>query len=245
MSLFERIFAKAPAPAPAPVAATNDPKKNEPVQTHQTPGMAPNGVVPAGGGEQSPLEQFGKLWETPPVDPNAQSSEPAQITPERILEAAGKVDFSKVLSQTDLQAIAGGGEAALNALSTVLNKSMQTSYGHSAVAANKIVEQAIAQAEQRFAAKLPTLINTQASKSEMLTGNKALSNPAVAPLVEMVHKQFVEKYPNATSNEIAALTQDYMKTVAGVFNPQTPNAGQVAASSKKAAAEDWSEYGAS
>lgn len=242
MSIFERIFNKTAAPAPAPVAATNDPKKNEPPQTMQSKTMDPNGVVPAGGGEQSPLEQFGKLWETAPVDPNAPNQEPAQITPDKIMEAAGKVDFSKVLSQQDLQAIAAGGEGAINALSGVLNKTMQTSYGHSAVAATKIVEQAVAQAEQRFAAKLPTLINSQTSKSELVSGNKAFTNPAVAPLVEMVHNQFVQKYPNASSSEIAALTQDYMKTVAGVFNPQNPSEADQTAAKKKAADDDWSAY---
>lgn len=244
MSIIERIFNKTPAPAPAPAAATNDPKKNEPPQTHQGSGMEPNGVVPAGAGEQSPLEQFGKLWETPPVDPNAPNQEPAQITPDKIMEAAGKVDFSKVLSQTDLQAIAAGGEGAIQALSGVLNKTMQTSYGHSAVAASKIVEQAVAQAEQRFAAKLPTLINSQTSKSDLVSGNKALSNPAVAPLVEMVHNQFVQKFPNSTPAEIAALTQDYMKTVAGVFNPQSSSPADIEASKKKASEDDWSAYGA-
>jgi hypothetical protein len=238
---MERIFSKTPAPAPAPVQASNNPVKNEPPQTHQTPGMAPNGVVPAGGGDQSPLEQFTKLWETTPVDPNA-PAEPAQITPEKIMEAAGKVDFSKVLSQTDLQAVGAGGDGAIQALAGILNKTMQTSYGHSAVAATKIVEQAVAQAEQRFAAKLPTLINSQSSKSELVSGNKALSDPAVAPLVEMVHRQFVEKFPNASPSDITALTQNYMKTVAGVFNPQTASPDQQAADKKKAADDDWSGY---
>lgn len=244
MSIFERIFNKTAAPAPAPAQATNNPAKNEPPQTQQSTTMAPNGIVPAGGGEKSPLEQFDKLWETAPTDSNNPEPGIQQVTPDKIMEAAGKVDFTKVLSQTDLQAIAGGGDAAIQALSGVLNKTMQTSYGHSAVAATKIVEQAVAQAEQRFAAKLPTLINSQTSKSEMLSGNKALTNPAVAPLVEMVHNQFVQKFPNASSSEIASLTQDYMKTVAGVFNPQSNSPADQQAADKKKADDDWSAYGA-
>ena len=241
MSFIERIFGK-PTPAAAPAqsapAASNDPTKNQPpAQTAQSSQTAPNGVVPASASGESPLEKFAALWEPTKTDPNAPAA-PQPVSAEQIMEAAGKVDFTKVLSQEDLAKIAAGGDDAIAALSSVLNKSMQTAYGHSALAATKLVEQAVSKAEESFAAKLPTLINQQTSRNALLSDNPAFSNPAVAPIVEIIHQQLVNKFPTATPNEIAAMAKEMMSGAAQVFNPsKTPDP---AATAKKE--DDWSLY---
>ncbi len=246
MSFMQKLFgtptnpAAAPAPAQAAVTATNDPTKmQQPGQTATSLQTAPNGVVPANSDGQSPLDKFKDIWQPTQTDPNA--PKPAgPVTADQIMEAAGKVDFSKVLAQEDLAKIAAGGQDAIVALSNVLNKTMQTSYGHSAFAATKLVEQAVSQAEDRFAARLPSLINQQSSKNALLADNPAFKNPAVSPIVEMIHNQLTERFPTATPNEIAQMAKEMMAGAAQVFNPKQ---NQVAADkSKQPQGEDWSNY---
>lgn len=243
MSWMNKIFSTpTPAPAPAQVAATatNDPTKmQQPAQTAQSQQTAPNGVVPAGSSGESPLDKFKDLWQPVQTDPNAPKPN-GPVTAEQIMEAAGKVDFTKVLSQEDLGKIAAGGNDAIAALSSVLNRTMQTSYGHSALAATKLVEQAVSQAEERFAAKLPSLINNQSSKNALLSDNPAFKNPAVSPIVEMIHSQLTEKFPNSTPTEIAQMAKEMMSGAAQVFNPNSTQA--TASTSKQSQGEDWSTY---
>ena len=243
MSFIERIFGK-PAPAPAPAqaapAASNDPTTNPPpAGTAQSQQTAPNGIVPADASGQSPLEKFGDLWKPVETDPNSPKP-PTPVTVEQIMEAAGKVDFAKVLSQEEWAKVAAGGNDAIAALSSVLNKSMQVAYGHSAFAATKLVEQAVSQAEDRFASKLPTLINQQSSKNALLENNPAFSNPAVAPIVDMIHQQLTNKFPAATPKEIADMAKEMMSGAAQVFNPSQKSGEE--ANKAKAAGEDWSLY---
>lgn len=230
MSFMQKIFGAAPAPA-----APNQMAKAADMPTQQTAQTDPNGVIPA----ESPLEKFSKVWEPNAVDPNAQSAGSNAVTPEQLMEAAGKVDFAKVLDPAALQAIAAGGEGAMQAFASSMQKISQTVYGHSAYATTKIVEQAVSQAEDRFAAKLPGLINSQSSKNALLSENVAFNNPAVAPIVQMIHAQIASKYPNATSNEITAMAKEMMQGAAQVFNPAAPPSAK---EQKAKAGEDWSKY---
>ena len=246
MSWMNKIFgapntAAAPAPAQAAATATNDPAKMaQPQQTAQSDKTAPNGVVPAGSNGESPLDKFKDVWQPKQTDPNA--PKPAEpITAEQMMAAAGQVDFTKVLNQEDLAKVAAGGQEAVTALANILNKSMQTSYGHSALAATRLVEKAVSQAEERFVSQLPNLINQQSSKNALLSDNPAFKNPAVAPIVEMIHNQLVEKFPNATPDEIKSMAKEMMSGAAQVFNPTTGQT-QTADQKAKAAAEDWSTY---
>jgi len=227
---MQKLFGPAPAPA-----APNQLSKAPDLATQQSAQTSPNGVIPA----ESPLEKFSKVWEPAAVDPNAPAPGSNAVTPEQLMEAAGKVDFAKILDPAALQAIAAGGEGATQAFVSSMQKMSQAVYGHSAYATTKIVEQAVSQAEDRFAAKLPGLINSQSSKNELLQQNAAFNNPAVAPIVQMIHAQIATKYPNATSNEITAMAKEMMQGAALVFNPAAPPS---AAKKKEAEGEDWSMY---
>lgn len=245
MSWMNKIFGApsnpAAAPAPAQTGATtpNDPNKmQQPQQTAQSAKTDANGVVPANSSGESPLDKFKDMWQPAQTDPNAPKG-PEPVTAEQIMAAAGQVDFTKVLSQDELAKIAAGGNEAITALTSVLNKTMQTSYGHSALAATKLVEKAVSQAEERFASKLPTLINQQSSKNALVSDNPAFKNPAVSPIVDLIHNQLTEKFPNATPAEITAMAKEMMAGAAQVFNP---NQSQVADKSKQPQGEDWNSY---
>lgn len=234
MSVFQKIFGVTPPPAsaptpPAPPAPTNNPANNPPPPApHSSEQTAGNGVVPPGGnqgpqgGEATPIDKFSKVWETAPTDPTNNPAQGEGLTPEKMLEAASKVDFSKVLDQASLQKITAGGEEAVQALVGLLNKTAQTVYGQSTVVAKKLVDQAVEQSEARFAERVPQMVRRQAMKDGLVSENPAFNHPAVAPIVEVLQQQMAQKYPNATAAELQSLAKEYFQGAAQALNPAKP-----------------------
>ena len=242
MSIFQKIFGAAPTAAPQP-NPSNALVGNKPTQgTETSTATAPNGTVPAGSGTEttppaSPLDKYKDMWQP---DTNAESNPPSQsVDPAKLLEAASKVDFTKVLDREVLAKISGGGEDAVAALLQVLNKSSQTVYGQSMVTTAKIVEQAISQAREEFASQIPDAIRRQGAHNKVFEENPAFANPAVAPLIEAQVAQLAQKFPKATPTELHAMAKEYLSGVASLINP--PKA-DVSRSSKTSKDEDWSAY---
>lgn len=244
MSFFEKIFGGAPASAPAPAAAnpSNNPNQNPAPQSPASSSVtAPNGTVPGDANkqeDQSPLAKHKDLWEPPKTEeakPGAESNQ--GLTPEKMLEAAAKVDFRKVLNQESLAKIKAGGDDAVAALADLLNQTGQQVYGQSVVVSKKLVDAAVEQARQEFAAQIPNLVRGHAAKEALLTQNPAFKDPAVAPVVAAIQSQLQLKYPNASATELNDMAQDYFKAAAGVLSgpqkTQTPDA------SKSGAEIDW------
>lgn len=248
MSVFDRIFGAKPQQQPAATSITNNLQNNPPPPTpHSSDKTAPNGAVPPEGnkpGEGSPEDKFAKLWETPATDPNTDPSKSNenQLTPEKMLEAAGKVDFTRVLDQESLRKISAGGEEAVAALATLLNKTAQTVYGQSTVVAQKLIEQQVSKARDEFTAQLPTLVKKQTMQESLLTENPAFKKPSVAPVVTAIQNQLASKYPNATAAELNAMAKEYLKAAAEDFNP-TPKKEPTAAE-RGTDWDKWVEQGA-
>jgi hypothetical protein len=226
MSVFDRIFgAKTQnVPVPQPGVTNNLATNPAPTPPQSSAQTAPNGAVPAGSQnppDKSPEDKFEKLWETPATDPNAPKSgaDDNALTPEKMLEAAGKVDFKRVLDQDSLRKIAAGGEEAVAAMAELLNKTAQTVYGQSTVVAQKLIEQQVAKARDEFTAQLPSLVKKQNMADSLMTENPAFKKPSVAPVVTAIQNQLAAKYPNATASELNAMAKDYLKAAAEDFNP--------------------------
>jgi len=244
MSVFDRIFGNKPAaPAPAPQVTNNLANNPAPAAPHSSQQTAPNGTVPPDGAksgtEGSPEDKFAKLWETPATDPNSDANKAGEntLTPEKMLEAAGKVDFTRVLDQESLRKITAGGDEAVAALATLLNKTAQTVYGQSTVVAQKLIESQVSKAREEFTAQLPALVKKQTMQESLLTENPAFKKPSVAPVVTAIQNQLAAKYPNATASELNAMAKEYLKAAAEDFNP-TPKKEPTAAER----GTDWDKW---
>lgn len=233
----------------------NNPAQNPPPQgTQQSSGTAPNGVVPKdsnqgtpdpkGDPNQSPLGKFEKLFENEPPsnqdDPSKQ--QPASPTPQQMMEAAAKVDFSQILDQENLQKIAKGGEDAMAAMAQLLNKTAQNVYGRSIVVTQKLVEKAVSDAENKFAERVPDLVRRHSAKDSLVTENPAFKNPAVSAVVEMVQNQLATKYPNATASEIRSMAQEYFSGAAQILNPPKKSESTGSSSKKSNQDENWDDW---
>lgn len=246
MSLMQKIFGTAPqvaAPGTAPqVQATpgNMPAVNV-NPAHATNPTAPAATVAATeGAPVSPLDAFKSLWET---DPNAKPIAPepgmfANVTPEKLQEAARKNDFSAVATPELLAAINAGGEGATAAMVQMMQGMAQKGFGDSAFATTKIVEQALAKQKEDFMAQLPGLMKNQNVSENLRTANPIFNHPAAAPMLEVMKAQVIQKHPNATAAEIQAMAQDYLVNFAAAATPNTQTAAQKAAAKEF----DWSSF---
>lgn len=247
MSFMAKIFGSAPAnqPSPAqvqqgqqpPAHITNNPGANPPpVATQTTAATAPNGVVPEQQPE-SPTKQFETLWQPNKVDPNAPKEDaPAVYTNEQFMEAAGKIDFTKLASAEQLQKINAGGTEAMQVMMELLNKTAQTTFGQALAGASKLIDQRVESARKDFNKNIGKTVKAQNVQETLVAQNKNLADPAVAPVVDAIRAQVIEKFPGASEAEITRMAQDYMIAAAKVFNPEKPKEEP-----KVPANEDWSD----
>lgn len=230
MSILSSIFGNAKPATPTPEGAANPQaiSENKPPEGKGT--QKP--VEP-----QSPLEPFKDLWE--PVKTPAPGSEPVNFNadPAKLMEAASKIDFTKVIKPEQLAAIQAGGEQATTALVSVLQSMQQQTYAQSTFAATKIAEVAVAQATEGFQKQLPALLKKHGLKDSLLEENPALSDPAIQPIIHAMQTQFAEKYPDASAAELLKMSQQYVAGLGKVFSPPAP-------ATKKAAKNetDWSKF---
>lgn len=260
MSIFQTLFAgnSNPAPAqplspqqsanPSNPAANNPSGANQPGQplpnTHASNTAAPNGVVPANpegnpAAPVSPLDTFKDIWQTPAnTDPNANAPMFANVDPQKLMESARQVDFTKAITPEVWQKIQAGGPDAGAALAQALNSAVQTSYAQSALATTKIVEQALAKQKEQFDAQLPSAVRKLSSSEAVMANNPVYQNPAVQPLVEAAKEMFLRKNPNATSAEIADQVGQYFQALGTTFAPKPA----ASSSSTKSPEVDWSKF---
>lgn len=252
MSLMQMLFGGAPANTqPQNVPPVNQPPSGAP-NTEPLPGTqanqstAPNGVVPAGSNnpptpEPTPMDGFKDLWQTPAnTDPNANQSMFANLDPKKIMESAKTVDFTKAITPDMLQKIQAGGAEAMQILPQILNSVAQASFGQSALATTKIVEQALSQQQEKFEAMLPTFVK-RASADDALAANPIYNNPAVQPLVTAAKEMFIRKHPNATAAEITSQVEGYFKALGQTLTP-APTQTQAKATPGEV---DWDKFMAS
>ena len=259
MSMFSNVFGSGanaqPNPtAPAPAAAPNPgnpagPGNIPPAAASTgatTPGAAPNGQIPptdpnAPADPATAFAQFDKLWENAPTDPNAPPSGVfGNVDPKKFMEAAGKIDFSRVVTPEQLQSISAGGEAAQAAFAAALNSVAQGVYAQSAFATTKIVEQALNKSKETFLSELPTHIKKQTVTDSLRAENPIFSNPAVQPIISALEAQMTVKYPNATAPEITQMAKQYVEALGSSFAPK-PKALDGGPKNKKGET-DWSSF---
>ena len=244
MKMFQAPQTAAPAtPAPgAPTTPGNIPPGTGIPATTTTTGTAPNGVVPEPGTKPTPFEAFKDLWENKPADPNAPEPQKGvfgTIDPQKFMEAAGKIDFGKIITPEQLAAIQGGGEGAAKAFAEAMNKVAQSTYAQSAFATTKIVEQALAKSEEQFLAKLPQHIKKQTVTDSLRAENPIFSNPAVQPLIEAMETRFAVKFPNASAPELTKMAKDYIAEIGKSFSPKAKEPKEA---KTKSGETDWSKF---
>lgn len=234
--LFKSLSGIQTSPASAPkqepsgtLPGVNPSSAEQNTRVHTSEGTAVNGVLPAGqvaDNKTSPVDQFSKLWENDQVDPNAEvPNNWFNIDPAKLHESASKSNFTKSISPELLAKVAAGGEDAIAAFTQAFQAFGADMYTQQTLTSAKMMEQALAQAEQKFGSKVPSMVKAQQVKSAMT--NEAYKNPAFAPILDAVQSRIIQKFPNATASEVETMVTSYMDNFAKTVAPtkqaeQTP-----------------------
>lgn len=226
MSMFSRIFNPTPTPAPAPEAPAAVPPNQgnipgTPAVTVDATGVPVVPAVPVE--DKSPLDPFAKLWDTTPVDPKAPKSPEAYkpATAEQIQESVKKADFIGSITPEQLALVTAGGEDATKALMQIVNNVGQQTLAQSTLVSQKLNQQAIESYVKAEVAKLPDAMRQQSAANHLKTENPIFSNPAIKPVMEMVHQQLLGKHPNATDAELTDMTQKWAVGFAADMAPKS------------------------
>jgi len=256
--LFNKIFGgtpQVPTNIPAPQgqqAAQQTPGTpgnipNAPNMTGQTgAGTDPNGVVPNNVNQtqdptpkepESPLDKFKDLWE--PVTTKADDTNtPEQLDPSKLQELVSKADFTKGINPEHMAAIVQGGEGAVEAFAQSMNEVARQVLVQATLASNKMTEQAVARATEAMNAKFPELVKNLSLSDSLATSNPIFQNPAIKPVIEATKSMLVQKYPNASNQDISKMVVDYVSAMGETFAPKQQSQSQQAAQDSV----DWDKF---
>lgn len=206
--------------------------------TAQSNATNPTVPVDQSNSPEAQLEAFKDLWKQ---DANAAApmSPLGTLNQKGIQEAAGKLDFTRVIPKEALSKIAAGGEEAQAAFAQSLNSVAQAVFANSTTANAKIVEAALDNQRKQFMSELPQMLKQHGLGEALATQNPLLSHPAAQPMVEAIKNQMVQKFPNASQPELMQMVGQYMDQMAGLFKPKTEGE---ATKAQAAAGEDWTKF---
>jgi hypothetical protein len=172
---------------------------------------------------KSPLAEFTELWQNAPIK-EGEEVEPdwndynsvvpqTKIDPKKLIEAAKRIDFSKAIDPVLVQKALKEGDVA--AFNSVINSVLQVSFANMAMSATRITESMTRQMAQKLISKaLPHQLRNHSINTQIDTDNPIFTDPAVAPMLEMVKKQMQVKYPKASPAEISSMAKKYVTTFA-------------------------------
>lgn len=195
--------------------------------TQNQPMQIPHASTPADQTPQkaSPLDDFKDLWSNPPVDPaNPKKGPPTLNTdPQKIAEAAKKLNFSRSVDPALVQkALAGDQQAFMN----VLNNVAQQTFALAAQAATQVVGRHTDNVREHIMSELPSHLKSFAAQDNLLSENPAFSNPAVQPLVLAVQEQLARKFPEATSDQLRKHAIKYLQQVGAIISAPSSAEGE-------------------
>lgn len=242
MSIMDKIFGnRATAPvAPVQKQPGNFPANPEITADPNNPNL-PNGASHEGSKkEPSPMEAFAELFKIDPAKvPPAPKGTFEGLDPAKIHEAAKTNDFRKLVTPEMQAALVKGGPEAVNVMVDMVNAMSQKSFGDSSLAATKLIERSEKAQEERLLAKMQELIKSSSRNENLASANPLFTNPAAAPMMNMISSQVAQKYPELSAADQSKMVQDYALQFAEAANPQKKLPQGVDAKGNKT---DWSDF---
>lgn len=237
-------FFRTVPPTPAANAAANP---TVPGTVNSTQAGGPGAFPEVKQDGNTPLEEYGKLWE---VDPTATKPSPLvpdlSVTPEGLQRHAATMDFAKGI---DPKLVADALKGDVNSFLAVLNKVGQAGYAQAAGASAKITEMALSKQSETFMNEhLPRALRDANIQQAIQSDNPIFSNPAVSPLLGNLETQLASKFPTESATQISNRAKVFLSGMAKSIVES--EGGQVTAKGastsgipgKQKAATDWSTF---
>lgn len=187
----------------------------------------------------SPLDGYADLWNTASNNSgeqqqqnnnqdktqNQQTQTPAKteprFTPEKLQAAAKKIDFARNLPPDLIGKAFPNGDAT--AISQIINHIGRTAFVLGGHTAGEISSDGLSGFKTSFEAELPNRIRSHAIHSSGYK-NQAYKHPALKPFVDLTKQQMMQKYPEATPEDIDQHVETYMSGILEAVGKGNPEA---------------------
>jgi len=245
MDLFRGGNSSASSQQAAPQGGQANGQQAQPApgQQQQPANSGEGNEASATGGSDSPLADFGKLWNNDNENSEGQNtgslSSLININPQTIQEQVSKMDFSSAVSPEMLSQISEGGEAAQQAFAKALNSVAQQTFGQSMIANATLMQKVLEQADGSFNTRIDSRLRDSQVSQQLSETNPVMSNPAAQPLVQMVHSQLSKQYPNASTKELTEMASKYFD---GLADSITAPKRQQEEQQRRGSEMDWDSW---
>jgi hypothetical protein len=165
-------------------------------------GTAPQAGDPGTGGENSPLDGWKTMWDTPPADkaPTDPWSQPIlSADPVKITEAASKMNMMQGVPQELVQKVIAGNDP--QSLMDLINRVAQNTLAMSAQLSSASVERAGTVIRERTEKTLPSKMR-DFQLDNLPVESPVLSHPAAQGMLQMTRQQLKMKNPQWSAQQI-------------------------------------------
>ena len=173
--------------------------------------------------QKSPLEELEELFNnatngTPnPNDPNGQQQDDPNAplfdlnNVDKVREILQKQNFVSGENVQDLmqKAMGGDAEAMMNLLNTVARNTMVENARFNGAMGNQMAAEIISRIEKQ----LPNKLREYRTQETVGSANELYQNRAVRPIVDSLRQQFMQKYPDATPQQVSQAVDKAFSTL--------------------------------
>lgn len=212
---------------------------------------SPDGQIPGGNGTpqdqtgapKSLADEFKSLWDAPKEGEGHNPSAPLKfnVDPAKVRQATRAQDFTKVITPELMSKISEGGQEAMSAMLSAMNSMAQEVAAQSAMTNAEVIQAALEASRQNTLRDIPSMVRKQGISTALREDNPLFSNPAAQPMLQALEAQLVNKFPQASPQEITEYARRYLVSFAQetstTLGPKDPK--QVA-SDARGKEIDWS-----
>lgn len=173
---------------------------------------------------QSPLDEFGNLFDNEPqkddqgnpIQQNSGPKEYVSMDPKKFGELVNNMDFlPSGESAKELMQKAQEGDS--QALLQLMNHASRNTYQQQAQLTQQLINKVAQQLKDEWSKEIPEQVRG-ASVNSTIQSNPKFQHKAAQPVVRAIADQIRQKYPNATSQEVSQMTEQYFSKFAEVFS---------------------------
>lgn len=173
--------------------------------------------------QKSPLEELEELFNNAttgqpnPNDPNGQQQDDPNAplfdlnNVDKVREILQKQNFVSGENVQDLmqKAMGGDAEAMMNLLNTVARNTMVENARFNGAMGNQMAAEIISRIEKQ----LPNKLREYRTQETVGSANELYQNRAVRPIVDSLRQQFMQKYPDATPQQVSQAVDKAFSTL--------------------------------
>lgn len=227
------LFRQKPANVPQGATPQNNPASQNPTVP------SGNSSTEVNQGDKNPVDKYKDLWQvddkkTPQTIASLVPS--SQIDPAKLLESAGKLDFTADIPAELLQKAMSGDAASFM---EVLQKSNARTFAQAVAGAQELQKRNLTEANESLRNSiLPDAMRQQQIRQEMAKV-EVFQDPMIRPMVDLLERQMASKFPDANPQQVTEMAQDYWTRFAQKIVPGSQQTQQ-----KEFAKQDtdWSKF---